>query len=128
MNFPHHNKKYNVQHFLRIISRALHKNYLYNQDKYRYAKSITGSYVSWLRFSFSENVISHAYMFYNKPYKFKRLLTGVSAILTRKERYFRFFLNSIHTTLIVGLSIGIYYGFLKIYEYLKIIDEIMVFI
>ena len=71
---------YNLQFVLRSISQALHKNYLYNQDKYSYAKSISSSLVRWRKCNFSEKIISNAYIFYNQPYKFKKMLFEISYI------------------------------------------------
>ena len=114
---------FNLQYVLKMITQALHKNYLYNQDKYRYAKSITNSYLSWLNYSLSENIISRAYMLYNKPLKVKTLLSFFSVFLKKNGH---FILGTFHKATIVGVSIGIYYVGFQIYEYLKVLDDILV--
>lgn len=116
---------FNLQFVIKKLSKALQKNYLYNQDKYRYAKSMTSSYLSW---SFSENIISHAYLFYNKPFKMKRSLKRISVFLRKHQKYCHFLLTTLHTTSIILVSTTIYLICLKLYEKFKRIDEIIVLI
>ena len=116
----------NIQSIFRSLSNFLHKNYLYNQDKYRYAKSITSSYINWLNYTFSENVLSRAYIFYNKPYKMKRIIQKVSFSLKRNQKSWHRILWTFHLGMIIGVSISIYLLALKSFEYLKKIDEIIV--
>lgn len=118
--------KTDVQLFIKTIKNILEKNYLYNQEKYRYAKSITSSYLSWLRYSFSENVFSHAYMLYARPYKVKRFFNICGVFFKKHKKGFTLVFNILHITTIVGISIGIYILCLQMAEYLKKIDEIIV--
>lgn len=115
-----------IQTIFRALSNFLHKNYLYNQDKYRYAKRITSSYINWLNYTFSENVVSRAYVFYNKPYKIKRVINQISLSLKRNQKTCHRVLWTFHLGMIIGVSISVYLLALKSFEYLKKIDEIIV--
>jgi len=116
-----------IQNIFRSLSNFLHNNYLFNQDKYRYAKSITSSYISWLNYTFSENIISRAYVFYNKPFKIKRTIKNLSLVLKRNEKNYHRLFQTFHFGMILGFSIGIYILALKSFQYLQKINEIIVY-
>lgn len=118
--------KADVQTLIKLFRNALQKNYQYNQEKYLYAKRITSSYISWIKYSFSENMLSHAYVFYAKPNKFKKFLNYCDFRFKKHRRGITFCLSFIQTSLIVGISIGIYYFALKSIEYFQKIDELIV--
>lgn len=116
-------KPFFISNFIRKLTNIMHLNSIINQDKLNYALKIHRSYISWLKYPFSENLISKAYSLYATQYKTKKIMLKTLDFLDKNNKKFTFLLTNIQKTFILSISVIIYLVFLWIMNYWNYIDE-----